>query len=167
MPNESDRGKVYNVEKVDFKITGLENADGIDNIGSVSGIAEDGFGITPTSETEVIPGLKGEQGFSVDPSTGAEGSLTLKSTSPNIDDMIELYNGQQDGSVPPFTIEITVETNESENGTNPAEAFGFSSMTVDNAMLVSYAPFETDTRAAPDYEFEFVGYGFNVESPNE
>lgn len=161
----ADSENVYNVNKINFSITGLGDTE-IGNNEEITGIAEDGFGITPTAETEVIPGLKGEQGFSVDPSDGAEGSLVLKSTSEDTDYMIDLYNKQQSGEIPPFTIEITVDADE-EYGTDPQEALGFSSMSVDHAFLVSYAPFETDTRAAPDYEFEFVGYGFNVNKPSE
>lgn len=161
MAQDNSKGKVYNVKNVDFKIIS-EQLDSSEL--TVAGISEEGFGVTPTAETETIPGLKGEEGFSVDPSKGAEISLTLKSTSDVIPDLIDLYNKQQDGNLAPFEISVEVNTNET-GGTNAQEAFGFSSIVVENAMFVNYAPFETDTRSAPDYEFEFAGYGLSINEP--
>jgi len=170
----TQEGKVFNVEHVDFEIE-VRGLDDIADIGdydiqeynnphTVVGISEEGFGITPTAETELIPGLKGFQGFSVDPQDGAEASLTLKSTSRSLQFMTDLYNLQQLGKIPPFKIEIIVQ-DEGTGGTNPDEAFGFQSKSVDNAFFVNFAPFETEETEAPDYEFEFVGYGYNEEGP--
>jgi len=168
----SDTGKVYNVELVNFIIELEEEAKDlftdenlVDKFDPVVGIAEDGFGVTPTSETAIIPALKGEQGFSVDPSDGAEISLSLVSTSESVPAMIELYSLQQEGRLPPFEIRIEVEEDSEDYVTSPSEAFGFQRIIVENAMLVNYAPFETDTREAPNYEFELVGYGYSAEKP--
>lgn len=171
----ADDDKVYNVEHVDFIIaSGMDDdevtefEDPIDGgkLNPVTGISDDGFGITPEAETELIEGLKGEEGFSVDPSDAAEGSLTLKSTSDSLQAMIDLYNKQTTGELGPFMIKIEVQDGDQWD-TSPPKAFGFKRITVSNAMFVSYAPFETDGRDAPDYEFEFVGYGFDVEGPEE
>lgn len=163
-----DTGKVYNVKHVDFHIRNIEAGGAAIDTGKlqpVQGISSEGFGITPTSETEIIEGLKGEEGFSVDPSDGAEVSLTLKSTSPSLKSMIQLYNEQQDGNLAPFTVEVVVSSSEETGGTNAQEAFGFSKIIVQNCMLVSYASFETDDQSAPDYEFEMIGYGLEIEEP--
>jgi len=169
----TDKEKVYNVEHIDFKISEVDGVDfteddGESKLDPVEGISDDGFGITPEAETELIEGLKGEEGFSVDPSSAAEGSLTLKSTSQSLQSMIDLYNAQTTGETGPFEIRIEVSDDVGgEAGTSPRHAFGFSKMVVENAMLVSYAPFETDGRESPDYEFEFIGYDFEVKGPEE
>jgi len=163
-----DTGKVYNVKHVDFSIRNVSTGGSTVEVGKlqpVEGISSEGFGITPTSETEIIEGLKGEEGFSVDPSDGAEISLTLKSTSPSIKSMIQLYNEQQDGNLAPFTIEVTVSSADETGGTNAQAAFGFSKIVVQNVMLQSYAAFETDDQSAPDYEFEMMGYGLEIQEP--
>lgn len=170
----SDEGKVYNVELVDFVIDLPESAqdafpdDLLEKLNPVVGISEDGFGISPTAETEIIPALKGEEGFSIDPSNGAEGSLSLVSTSESVPAMIELYQMQQEGRLPPFELRIEVVDDEDVDSiTSPSKAFGFSKIVLENAMLVNYAEFETDTRNAPSYDFEFAGYGYKVTRPGQ
>jgi len=167
----TDEGKVYNVELVDFIIDVAEGVEDlfedsslVEKLDPIVGIAEDGFGVTPTAETATIPAIKGEQGFSVDPSNGAEISLTLVSTSESVPAMIELHTLQQQGKLPPFEIRVEV-ADDPDALTKPSKAFGFRSIIVENAMLVNYAPFETDTREAPNYEFEMVGYGYKVNKP--
>ena len=61
---------------------------------SLVDIGPDGFGITPGGEHSVIEGLKGELGFSIDPSTAATGTVQLKTTSESMKTMISLYNNQ-------------------------------------------------------------------------
>lgn len=165
MSEKFEEGKIYNVELVNFNIKFPEQyntpGDVPDDTITVEGISDDGFGITPTAETEPIEALKGYEGFSIDPSSGAEISLTLKSVSPTLKHMIELYKEHQEGELPPFQIEIAVD--DTDSMTKPNEAFGFSRIVVQYCMFVNYAAFETDGRESPDYEFEFVGYNYNVE----
>lgn len=164
----TDEGKVFNVERVDFIIdVNVPDDEDVDpsKVNPVVGISEDGFGITPTAETAIIPALKGEEGFSVDPSNGAEISLALVSTSESIPTMIDLYRLQQEGRLPPFEIRVEVDEPEEGDLTEPGKAFGFQKIVVANCMFVNYAPFETDGREAPNYEFEFVGYGYKAHSP--
>lgn len=169
----TDAGKVYNVKHVNFYLDNIywgQDDDPLQGI-EIVGVAPDGFGVTPTAETRIIPGLKGEQGFSVDPSNGAEISLTVKSTSDSLherDDfpgLLKLYTLQQRGSLAPFTVRIEVTQDEETSGTKAQDAFGFSSIVVENVMFVNYAPFETDEREAPDFEFEFIGYGLTINPP--
>lgn len=177
----ADSGKVYNVEHVTFSIypNGLQDMElddywvgdnvdaGKDTPYEISGISDEGFGISPTAETEMVPGLKGFQGFSVDPKDGAEGSLALKSTaSESLQFLTDLYNLQQAGRLPPFTIEVSVKDAET-GGTSAEKAFGFQKKEIANAFFVNYAEFATDDNAAPDYEFEFIGYGYTEVGPEE
>lgn len=158
-----DADNVYNVKHVDFIISNIngETVDDIEDPLVITGISSEGFGITPTSETGIIEGFKEEAGFSVDPSTGAEASLTIKSTSPNAKDLIRLYNEQQRGKLAPFTIKVYVKDEET-GGTNARKAFGFSQLIVEHTLFSTYAPFETEEQDAPDYEFTFIGYGFRA-----
>lgn len=165
-------GEVYNVEHIDFKILGVNEGDSDylgDGVGKLEeglkGISDEGFGITPQEETGLIEGLKGEQGFSVDPSDSVEGSVALKSTSESIQPLLNLYKAQTAGDIPPFKIMIDVSSGD-EGGTSPPEAVGFKEMIVNKAMFVSYSAFETDGRDSPDYEFEFVGYDLTIVGPD-
>jgi len=166
---EEKGDKVFDIQHIDFYIEIPDGEHGYDGVfvggAPVEGIAEDGFGISPTSETDVIEALKGIEGFSVDPSNGAEGSLTLVSTSPHMQDMIDIHNEQQAGELPPFEIRVEVSSSGETGGVNAQKATGFSKITVSNAMFVSMADFETDGRDAPTYEFEFVGFGFDITGP--
>lgn len=162
------REKVYNVEHVDFIIELndedvsefdpeiQERFDGGEL--TIEGISDSGFGVTPTAETEMIEGLKGYEGFSVDPGNGAEIDLAVKSTSLSLPVLQAIYNKQQDEVIAPFKVRIEV------NQSDIRPAFGFNNIEVKHCLLVNMAPFEVDGPEAPDWEFEMVGYGFTIEN---
>ena len=171
-----NRGKVFNIKHVDFIIEKIHpepvtgDTTNWENIWEgtapgqfiVEGMAPDGFGITPTAESEIIDGLTGEHGFSIDPRDGAEITLTLKSTSDDVPKMIALFKDQKEGNLPPFAVRIKV-GDEYGHGSPSSGAYGFKQIVVDKVMLVNFAPFETDERNAPDYEFEMIGYEWDIE----
>lgn len=167
---ERNMAQVFNIKLVDFVIDEIHSSEfDFTEIDPVEGISSDGFGITPTAETEVIEGLKGELGFSVDPGDGAEITLTLKSNSPHVPKMLKMWNAQRNGALAPFRVAVTVRGDETVEGTGQTarDAFGFSQIMVEHVMLQNYAAFETEERDAPDYEFEMIGYGMRIRGPDE
>lgn len=143
--------KVFDIRKVKVYVDGTE----------ITGFAPDGFGVTPGAETTMIAGLKGQVGFNVDPSTGAELTLTLKSTSDSNTFLRGKMNTQQEamGSETPFKpmlIEIIV-----DDGWEGA--FGFKRKVLEYAVITKWPDYETDEKESPDLEWGFMGYGYKEE----
>jgi len=142
-----DTPKIFDIRHAEFHVDGK----------NITGIGEDGFGITPATESTIIKGLHGEVGFNMDPSSGGEGSVTLKSTSPDNQHLLEIWQKQYQGVLGPIPIEITIiPGHEGE--------FGFRKVGVKWAMIVKPPEFTTDEKEAPSYEWSFVGYGYYQES---
>lgn len=123
----------------------------------MTGVSPDGYGITPKAESSVIPGLTGEAGFNIDPSTMAEASVSLNAASPENSYLRDIIKKQQTGDQGPVTFAIIVED-------AFKEGFGFKSKTLKFAMVSMYPEFKTDQKNAPTYEYKFVGYGYEEES---
>jgi len=153
--DQHEAPKVFDVRRVNLYIGEKK----------ITGIAPAGFGITPSAETTIIMGLKGECGFSVDPSSAAEATLTLKSVSDSNDVLRDLLNKQQKAleSTEPFApFEFRVEV---EAGYE--KAFGFKSKKIKYAVITKWPEFATDEKNAPDYEWGFAGYGYEERSVGE
>jgi hypothetical protein len=143
--------KVYDVRRVTLKIGGEV----------ITGLAPDGFGISPTAETTLISGLKGEVGFNVDPSSGAEATVTLKSVSDSNEYLRQLLNKQReamqsDSPFEPFKFEVIVDPGWDR-------AFGFKTKRIEYCVITKWPDFATDEKEAPDYEWGFMGYGYKEE----
>jgi len=154
MPDEEgiiQEPEVYDVRKVDLIIAGQ----------IITGIGEDGFGITPAEENMLIKGLKGEGGFSMDPSTAAEATVSLLSTSPSNQYLRQLWKRQNPGmnaAAPrPFTFLVRVKT-------TYAEAFGFMKKYIRYTMIQGPPELVTE-KEAPQYEWKFIGYGYEETPP--
>lgn len=138
--------KVYDIRGAECRLDGTLMTD----------VAPDGFSIDPAGETVTIPGLVGETGFSKDPSTAAEGSINLLSTSPENAFLRNLKQLQDEGSKGPVAFEIIVKP-------DFESAFGFKKKGMRFAMIQNFASFETSEKEAPSYEYTLVGYGFSEE----
>lgn len=123
----------------------------------MTGIASDGYGITPKAESTVIPGLIGEAGFNIDPSTMAEASVSLNAASPENAYLRDIINKQQTGSQGPVSFEIIVDD-------AFIDGFGFKTKGMKFAMVSMFPEFKTDEKSAPVYEYKFVGYGYQEKS---
>lgn len=142
--------KIFDVRHAEFHvIVGGETKN-------IVGIGEDGFGISPTTESTIIRGLHGEVGFNMDPSSGGEGSVALKSTSPDNSYLLDIWQKQYLGELGPIAIEIMIKPGHEEE-------FGFRKVGVKFAMIVKPPEFRTDEKEAPSYEWSFVGYGYYQE----
>jgi len=133
---------VYDIRKATLKINGV----------IIEGIGEDGYGITPSGETTLITGLFGENGFNVDPSTGAEATVNLQSTSPSNEMLTLLKKVQDAGTQQPFTFEIIVDY-------EFVEAFGFKSQIINYCLIVGWPEHES-SKESNQYEWKFIGYGY-------
>jgi len=151
-----DAPKVYDVRHVKCVIRYHANV-GTD-VGPIelTGLAPDGFGITPAAEATAIKGLAGEVGFNIDPSTAAEATITLKSTSPNVPDLFNIID-RQNTDDPPGYVSLDIIVDPGHEG-----AFGFSRLILEYAMFTKYPEFATDEKEAPDIEFTLIGYNFRV-----
>lgn len=138
--------KVYDIRGAECRVDGREMTD----------VATDGFSISPSAETVIIPGLVGEAGFAKDPSSGAEATVNLNSTSPENAFLRQLKQLQDEGSKGPVTLEIIVKP-------DFVESFGFKRKGMRFAMLQNFSAFETSEKEAPTYEYTFIGYGFSEE----
>ena len=145
---DNDKPPIYNIKKVTLSINSIPIEDGI---------GEDGFGITPSGETEVIKGLLGEVGFAIDPSDGAEATLSLNATSPHNAELRNIVNLQRVGEMKSVPFEIIVED-------DYIKAFGFKKKIIKHAVIVSHPEFKTDGKSAPQYEWKFVGFGYEETS---
>ena len=119
----------------------------------MTGIGSDGYGITPKAEMTVIPGLTGESGFNIDPSTMAEAVVSLNAASPENAYLRDIINKQMTGDQGPVSFEIIV--NE-----HFIAGFGYKTKGMKFAMVSMYPEFKTDEKTAPVYEYRFVGYGY-------
>jgi len=145
--NELQEPEIYDVRKVELWINGQQ----------ITGIGEDGFGITPSQETTLIKGLKGEGGFSMDPTSAAEATVSLLSTSPSNEYLRKILAqqsppGNADAPVP-FLFEAKVKA-------GYEAAFGYSFKKIQYCMIVGPPELVTE-KEAPQYEWKFVGYGYD------
>ncbi len=139
---------VYDIDDVELRI----------NDKVITGLAPDGFGLTPGGETTLIAGLKGEQGFNIDPSSMAEATVTLKTGSPSNDVLRDIWRRQTGLETPgdrlgpvPFVIEAKP---------GKEAAIGFRERGMQHAMVTKAPEWSTDEKEAPDVEWTFVGYGY-------
>jgi len=116
-------------------------------------IHSDGYGITPESEISLIPGLAGEAGFSIDPSTAATATVTLLAPSADNEYLWEIYRNQRAGVQGPVTVEISVDAAK-------VDALGFKTRTMVYAMIQKPSAFATAGKDSPGFEFTFTGYGY-------
>jgi len=136
--------QVYNIKMVRCSVNGKP----------MTGIAAEGFGITPAGDSSVIDGLVSEVGFNVDTTTRAEASLSLNASSPENVYLRELIRAMQDGTQPPIEFKIEV--------INPdyINAFGFASRGMRSAWIQGYPEYKTDKKNAPTYTYKFIGYNY-------
>ena len=142
----AEQPKVFDIKKCEVRVNGVKMTD----------IAPDGFGISPLNEVTIIDGLQGPVGFNMDPTTAVEATITLKSTSPEHATLREISQKQQQGLLGPIALEVVVEP-------GFVSAFGFAKKSIPFAMIKSPAELETDEKESPDYEYNFIGYGYTEE----
>ena len=148
--------RVYDIRKAKLQI--IQDYPGVNTgDGEVTGIGEDGYGITPQSEVTCITGLTGEHGFNMDPSTMAEATISLQSTSDWNDILRQMYNQQQ---IAPLDFQMTIEVSEEFQS-----AYGFSKKGLTHCMIVAPPEHATDGKESPQYEWKIVGYGYFEEAP--
>ena len=111
----------------------------------------DGFGIIPGSEHTNIEGLMGELGFNIDPSTAAEGSVSLKSISSSFKTLHALWKNKTE-----FKFSIKAQQG--------SEALvGFKEIYMEHAIFAKAPEWKTNGKEAPDVTFGVAGYGFNID----
>lgn len=141
--------EVYDVRKVDLVVAGHV----------MTGIGEDGFGISPSQENTLIKGLKGEAGFNMDTSTAGEATVSLLSTSSDNETLRALLATQTEvaeGQKPvPFEMRAEVTS-------GYEDAFGYSAKGLRYCMIVGPPELVTE-KEAPQYEWKIVGYGYYEE----
>ena len=150
---------IYDIRKAELQIIHYYGS-AVSNVSpKVDGVGEDGYGITPSIEVSVIKGLTQEWGFNMDPMTMAEAMVSLKSVSLWNGYLQQMWNLQQ---VTPksFIFQITVDA-------GFREAFGFSRKVLPKAMIVGPPEHTTDGKESPQYEWKFVGYGYQEYSAND
>ena len=114
-------------------------------------LGPDGFGITPGAEHTNIEGLMGELGFNIDPSTAAEGSVSLKSISSSFKALHTLWINKTE-----FVFSIKAKKGK--------EALvGFKEIKMEHAIFAKAPEWKTNGKEAPDVTFGVAGYGFNIE----
>jgi len=151
MPVEEPQ--VFDIRKAKVIIDGHE----------ITGISEDGFGVTPTQENAIISGLMGEVGISLDPKSGAEATLSLKSTSLDNEWLRDLKK-QQDARIKgPIQFEIQIDPTEVAGVPVHQKAFGFAKKGMIYAWILKWPEFSTDGKDSPTIEWELVGYGYYEE----
>jgi hypothetical protein len=138
-----ETAQVFNIKKVTCTIGGKP----------MTGVAPEGFGITPASESSVIDGLVSEVGFNVDTSTKAEATIALNASSPENDYLRGLIEQAKEGSLTPVTFVISVES-------GFETAYGFKVKGMHFAMPQGFPEFKTDKKNAPVYVYKFSGYGY-------
>lgn len=126
--------RVYDIRNCKIYVDGVEIID-----------AGEGIGITPKRENKLIGTPWGEVGFSLDPSTAADVTISLKATSPSNTKMREIAAAQK---VVPVSIK-----------SEDKDATGFEEIGVDYCI---FSPAEKKLEAeAPTYEYKGAGFGFN------
>ncbi len=143
--------KVFDITKVHLWLTHPAKPA---ELGEVTEMGTDGFGVTPTAEHTLIDGLKGEVGLNVDPKSGCEGTINLKSTSPWNAALRAIKNEQNVGNHTPMKVEVIVDD-------DFVDAFGFAKKTVLHAFITKWPEFATDEKESPNMEWGFVGYGYS------
>ncbi len=116
--------------------------------------ATGGISVAPSAEDTLIKGLKGEVGFNIDPSSAAEITIVLKSTSPEVAYLSSLWSGQMNAHTVTKIRIVSVSP----------DATGFSEIVLEYAMLASPPTKATNEKESPDYSFRFIGYGYREES---
>ena len=152
--------EVFNIKEVQIAISGHP----------ISDLAGDGFKMTPRGEHSFIEGLKGEAGFTLDPMTGVEMTLSLLSLSADNSFLMALWEAQNtvdatdetaikvsgvDGDATitiPFSIVI------SSPNTSFQSYFGFSTIEIEKCIISKRPEIGTDGKEAPTYEWSFIGY---------
>ena len=126
--------RTYDVNSIKAYVDGTEIMD----IG-------EGVGITPTKEPKIISSLYGEVGFSLDPSTGADVTISLLATSESNSKMRAVAEAQK-------IVSVSIKSEDSD-------ATGFSEISVDN-VIFQFAEKKIEGEA-PTYEYKGTGYGYN------
>ena len=139
--------RVYDIKKAKLYVNGTE----------ITGIGEDGYGMTPDAENTLIKGLKGDVGFNIDPADSAVCVINLKSASPSHAVLNDIYNQQRNGLLGPVSVEIIVEP-------DWVLAFGFRKRVMAYAYVQTPSAFETDGKEAPSMEWMMIGFGYDEES---
>ena len=149
-----DEPQVYDVSRAKIIVDGTE----------ITGFGEDGFGITPTQEHTIIQGLVGEQGVNVDPKSGAEATVALKSVSPSNSFLRELKTQQDARTKGPVQFEVQIDPTEVAGIPVHQRAHGFARRGMTYAWIMKWPEYTTDGKEAPTIEWEFVGYGYFEET---
>lgn len=113
-------------------------------------LGPDGFGITPGAEHTNIEGLMGELGFNIDPSSAAEGSVSLKSISSSFKALHTLWKNKTE-----FVFSI-----KAKQGSETL--VGFKEIKMEHAIFAKAPEWKTNGKEAPDVTFGVAGYGFNI-----
>lgn len=150
MPGDLDEPQVYDVSRAKVIINGEP----------MKGISEDGFGITPTQENSIIKGLTGEIGVNIDPTSGAEATVSLKSTSLSNEFLRELKKQQDERLIGPVLFEIQIDPTEVDGVPVHQKAHGFINKGMTYAWIMKWPEHSTDGHESPSIEWEFVGYGY-------
>lgn len=114
-------------------------------------IGTDGFGITPGSEHTNIEGLMGELGFNIDPSTAAEGSISLKSISSSFKRLHGLWKNKTE-----FVFSIKAKKGKET-------LVGFKEIKMEHAIFAKAPEWKTNGKEAPDVTLPVAGYGFAID----
>lgn len=145
--------QVFDIKKAKIIIHGTE----------ITGISEDGFGITPTQENTIIMGLKGEVGVNVDPMSGAEATVSLRSTSPSNEFLRDLKKKQDARELGPVQLEFQIDPTEVAGVAVHQKAHGYSKRGMVYAWITKWPEYSTDGKESPAIEWQFVGYGYYEE----
>lgn len=113
-------------------------------------LGPDGFGITPGAEHTNIEGLMGELGFNIDPSTAAEGSVSLKSISSSFKALHTLWINKTE-----FVFSIKAKQGKDN-------LVGFKEIKMEHAIFAKAPEWKTNGKEAPDVTFGVAGYGFTI-----
>ena len=147
MPQEP---QVFDIGRAKVIVDGVE----------ITGVSEDGFGITPTQENTIIKGLVGEIGVNIDPNDGVEATVSLKTTSPSNEFLRELKKQQAAREKGPVQFEIQIDPTEVDGVAVHQKAHGFAKKGMVYAWIMKWPEYKTDGKEAPSMEWEFVGYGY-------
>lgn len=153
MPGDLDEPQVYDVSRASVIIDGHK----------MTGFSEDGFGLTPTQENSIIKGLIGEIGVNIDPTSGAEATISLKSTSLDNEFLRDLKKRQDAREVGPVQFEIQIDPTEVDGVPVHQKAHGFAKKGMVYAWIMKWPEQSTDGHESPSIEWEFVGYGYYEE----
>lgn len=125
--------RIYDISSCKVYVDGVEMVD----IG-------DGLGITPKKEAKIVSSLYGEVGFSLDPSTGADVTISLLATSESNSKMRALAESQK-------VVQVSIKSEDSD-------ATGFEEISVDY-VIFKFAEKKLEAEA-PTYEYVGIGYGY-------